>query len=262
MSARFRAGNTIFREIALHADRPILYCFPYAGGDTPVFHGWIALLQDVAEVRPVQLPGRGRLMAAPRREDIAGMVDWFLSTAEQPAGRPAVLFGHSMGSLIAYEVARAWRAAGISTLRKLVISGYSAPHLPRRRPPLHGLDDASLASELARLGGTPESVLRNREIMALFSHILRSDFRACETYVHGHTQPLDVPLLAFSGTQDEDHPPASIAAWRSQTSEDFLHIPIQGGHFFINTHQSLVLDALRTALRTGATHPTTEAAPH
>lgn len=229
--------------------RPLLYCVPYAGGDTHVYHAWTSALRDVAEVCPVQLPGRGRLLRTPLNSGMAQAVDWLLRQVKPTSDRPVMLFGHSMGALLAYELAQAWRQVGFNGLTRLFVSGYSAPHLPRRRKTrLHTLDDTALLEEINKLEGTPPEILSNREVMEFFLPILRADFKVCETYTHPAHQPLDVPIVAFGGEDDCDHPPESVAQWKSHTSHPFLHRTFAGGHFFLNSERATVLATLREVL--------------
>ena len=175
------------------------------------------------------------------------VVAWLLRQTRPPQDSPIVLFGHSMGSLIAYELARAWRAEGVD-LRLLVVSGHGAPDLSRPRPALHRLSDAALLVELARQGGTPDEVMTNPEMMALFLPILRADFGICETYRPTAAPPLDVNILAVGGADDADYAPPSLRAWHRYTDRRFQHVTLPGGHFFINTHRDELFGALRRAL--------------
>ncbi len=228
--------------------RPILYCIPYAGGDVSVYHPWIQQLKDVAEVRPVQLPGRGRLIGEQLCTSVTEMVRWLGENLDRPYGRSIVLFGHSMGALIAYELARAWQRERVGQLERLIVSGYSGAHLHRRRAPMHQLDDASLLRQIGELDGTPPALLSNPDLMQFFLPILRADFQVCETYVHLPFGKLDVPILALSGEQDKDHPPAAVNEWAAHTRDHFEKRVLPGGHFFVNTHGLDVMELLRQAL--------------
>lgn len=228
--------------------RPILYCIPYAGGDVSLYQPWIQQLKDVAEVRPVQLPGRGRLIGQPPCTSVMEMVQWLGESLERPQGRSIVLFGHSMGALIAYELARAWQRECVGQLQRLIVSGYSGAHLPRRRTPMHRLDDASLLREIGKLDGTPPALLSSPELMRFFLPILRADFQVCETYVHLPLGMLTVPILALCGEEDKDHPPTAVDEWTAHTRGHFEKQVLPGGHFFVNTHRFDVLELLRQAL--------------
>lgn len=230
---------------------PILYCLPYAGGDTHVFHLWRTQLADVAEVRPVQLPYRGPLRRLYPCTRMPEMIDHLLATMPlSDQDRPVWLFGHSMGALIAFELARAWQAMGMTSMAHLVVSGHRGPRLIslEERQQRHSLDDAQFMALLRELGGTPPEILANAEIMALYLPILRVDFELCDSYMPQPGPTLRVPITALAGQLDHPHAPEAMAAWRHETQNAFQLTALQGGHFFIHTCQAQVIEALRAAL--------------
>lgn len=145
---------------------------------------------------------------------------------------PIVVFGHSMGALIAYEMALAMEAAGMQPLR-LVVSARCAPHFPPRREAVHDLSDERLVAELRALGGTPEEFFRSRELQDLFLPMLRSDFRLSETYLRPDPQPLACDLVALAGADDAHARANDVEQWHAIAGGRFaLHV-LEGGHFFL-----------------------------
>jgi len=111
--------------------------------------------------------------------------------------RPFALFGHSMGALLAYELARELERTGARAPLRLFVSGFRAPDLPARGDPLHVLPDDALAGRLNEFGGTPTKVMESNAMMELFLPPARADLAACETYEHAPGPPLFVEVLGW-----------------------------------------------------------------
>jgi medium-chain acyl-[acyl-carrier-protein] hydrolase len=110
--------------------------------------------------------------------------------------------------------------------------------------PIHTHDDAQLMNELRQFKGTPDELLNNDELMKLVLPLLRADFAVYETYTYADEPPLDVPISALGGIEDEDAPRAKIEGWRAETSKAFLLRMFRGNHFFLHPHRAEVLSAV------------------
>ncbi len=222
-----------FRPLTRREGRLRLYCFPYAGGGTAVYRRWPEL-QESLDVVAVQLPGRERrLVEAPFRT-VEPMVDSLAAALVAEPREPFAFFGHSLGALVAYEVARRLRAIGGPMPAHLLVSALRAPHLPRRVPELHDLPSDELREALRSYNGTPEDVLDNEELMALVEPTIRADFEAIETYRHRPEPPLSVPITVFGGTADPETTREELEAWRAHTTGAFRLYTLPGDHFFIH----------------------------
>jgi medium-chain acyl-[acyl-carrier-protein] hydrolase len=221
-----------------------LVCFPYAGGTIQMFSRWRASLPRQVELGAVELPGHGlRLLEKPlaRMEDLVGRT---ITALEPYLDRPLALFGHSMGGLIAFEVARALRRADLPTPVRLYVSGRGAPQLPDEPSEIHKLPTERFRQAVGGYGATPADVLAQADIMRLIEPALRADFAICETYRYTHEDPLDCPIHAFWGFADQLADRDAVAAWREQTSADFSLRMIPGAHFFIQTAEKVLLQLL------------------
>lgn len=231
-----------------HGARLRLFCFPYAGGGAAVYHGWREKLGAAIDVCPVQLPGRGsRLHEAPHSR-IGPAVEELIAGIGPYLDLPVAFFGHSMGAIIAYELARALRRRLAIEPRHLFVSGRRAPHVTREPVPIEQLDEPALLAEVRRLDGTPPEVLRNRELLALVLPTLRADFALCETYTHTPSLPLSCPVTAFGGLADPQATRAEVEAWREHTSGRFVARLLPGDHFFINHSADLLTRVIATEL--------------
>jgi medium-chain acyl-[acyl-carrier-protein] hydrolase len=225
-----------------------LFCFPYAGGGALNFRTWSQGLPVSVEVCAVELPGRGkRIWEAPFTQALP-LVQAIAHALLPYLDKPFAFFGHSMGALVSFEVARLLRREyGIAPVH-LFVSGRSAPQLPAKEPPIHALPEPAFIEELRRLNGTPEAVLENVELMELLLPILRADFAVLETYVYATEPPLQCPITAFGGLQDVKVSVDRLEAWRQQTSADFSRQMLPGDHFFVQSAQPLLLQFLSREL--------------
>jgi surfactin synthase thioesterase subunit len=221
-----------------------LFCFPYAGGGASVFRPWIGLLAPEVEVCPVQLPGRESRWAEPPFTSLPELVHTLASEAGDWLRPPFVLFGHSFGGLVAFELCRELRRRGWPGPERLFVSAVAAPHLKPRAAPLHKLPDSLFLTRLFHLKGIPREVAEQPELMKLLLPTLRADVQIFETYKHTQEEPLDCPISAYSGRHDIRVTYEELVAWSCHTRRQFSFRILPGDHFFLNSARAAVLQAL------------------
>lgn len=221
-----------------------LFCFPYAGGGASVYRLWPEALPAQIEVCPVQLPGReGRMQEAPFTR-LVPLVQTLARVLRPYLDIPFAFFGHSLGALISFELARQLRRQVDLSPVRLFMAACSAPQLSNPGPPIHQLPEAAFVAELRRLDGTPELILEDPNLLDLFLPLLRADFELYETYTYLAEAPLDCPLSAFGGLQDRRVDRGALAAWRDQTTGDLSLRMFPGNHFFLESDRWLLLQAV------------------
>jgi medium-chain acyl-[acyl-carrier-protein] hydrolase len=221
-----------------------LFCFPYAGGSSSVFRSWRDELLPGVEVVPVHLPGReARLLEQPFTK-LMPLLDELTEVLRRHVSGPFAFFGHSMGALVSFELAR--RMSQQYQLEPLhaFVAGYRAPQLPSHGKPIAHLPNQAFIEELRRMNGTPEAVLQNDEMMQLLLPALRADFTLCETYVYHPANRLRCPISALGGWQDSKASKDELEAWQEQTEGKFTLRMFPGDHFFVHTAQHAVLAAI------------------
>lgn len=230
------------------AARPRLYCLPNAGAGAASFAPWRRLADPGVTLCPVQPPGRAERFREAPHTSVDTLVDALADALhEQFTGRYA-LYGHSVGALVVFELVRRLRRTGLPLPVHLFVSGRAAPQLPDTRATLRDLPTDELIDELARMGGTPPEVLRERSLMDSLLPLLRADFAVNETYAYRPEPPLDLPLTVFGGHADPRADEPELAAWREQTSGPFALRMFPGGHFFLHDHANVLIQEIARPL--------------
>jgi len=227
------------------ADDPALrlVCFPHAGGSATYYFQVSRVLAQHVEVMAVQYPGRQDRRTEACVDDIGVLADDLAERLSSWTDRPIALFGHSMGSTLAYEVARRMERAGTAPLG-LFASGGRAPSACRDEG-IHERDDEGLVAAIAELSGTDSAVLGDEEFLRMVMPVLRSDYKAVETYRHLPGPELSCPVHVLVGGDDPVTTLDEAEAWRAHTTAEFELEVFPGGHFYLvaeaaNVHRTIV----------------------
>jgi len=220
-----------------------IFYFPYAGGSAAAFRPWKDLIHEDVELVIVQLPGRENHTAnfLYSVDDVINSIFPFL---EKLLDKPFYFLGHSMGSLIAFELTRELAKRGLPSPRHLFVSGKKAPDIPNKRSFLHELSDEDFAKRIKKFNGTPRVVLENAELMEFFSPRLKADFSINETYRFVAHEKQPVPITAFCGTDDYEAKVEDVKQWQKMTDSTFDFKLIPGEHFYIHTADYRVLSII------------------
>jgi surfactin synthase thioesterase subunit len=219
-----------------------LVCFPHAGGSAPYFLPVSKALSPGVDVVAVQYPGRQDRRHEKCLDDIGDLADAVLPELLPLADRPLVLFGHSMGATLAFEVALRLERRGIVPLA-LFASGRRAPSRFRDER-VHTRGDDEIIKELRLLSGTSSEVLGNEEILRMALPAIRGDYKAAETYRHTDGARLAAPIHVHYGTEDPRVDREEAGAWAEHTSGRCEIHPHPGGHFYLNDEAPHVIKAV------------------
>lgn len=214
-----------------------LFCLAFAGGSASYFQPWLREMPAAIDVCPIELPGRGTRFFDPPATGAEALIADMAAAIRPHLDRPFALFGHSLGALNAYLLARhLWQQGNVPPVH-LFVSGRRAPHRPVRQPFRHVMDDAALIGELQGLGGMTPEILQSEEMLRMVLPVLRADFRITELYSHREGPGLPFPITAFTGDHDGEVPPEEMEHWRHLAGAGFALNVLAGGHFYLSAAQ-------------------------
>ena len=225
-----------------------LIMFPHSGGGARAFSQWPARLPQDIEILGIQLPGREERFRETPYSRMQPLVEELVPFLRPHLDIPYVLFGHSLGGLIAFEMARVLSAKKLPGPAQVIVSGHAAAHLPAAKPLMHLLPDAEFIDRLRLLEGTPPEILGHEEMMRSFLPLLRADLAVGETYVFPGGEPLECPLTVYGGATDPMIPPLDLEAWKTLTNGPFTLRLFPGGHFYLKNSE-LFFSALAEDIR-------------
>ena len=242
-----RQGAALWRYARETPVAARLICLPHAGGGAFVYRHWPALLPPSIELVTVELPGRGTRMREPPATDVQAVVADLEADLALLDDRPLAIFGHSMGAVLAFELALRRQRAGRPPLA-VFLAGCAAPARLAERPKTHQLDDAAFLARLERLGAIPAEVLADPDLRAMVLGVLRADITLLETYAGGDGMVLDRRVWVLGGREDDAATAADLLAWRVHARAGFEHAEFAGGHFFVNSEAEALVDFLGARL--------------
>jgi medium-chain acyl-[acyl-carrier-protein] hydrolase len=226
-----------------------LFCLPYAGGGAAVYRTWGDVLPRSVEVCPVQLPGREMRLKERAFSSVFPLVEAMAPALVPLLDKPFVLFGHSMGALVAFELANRLRRDHNLLPEVLFVSARVAPSAELRRGPLSKLPDDELMEEILGLNGTDKNLLDHKELLRLTLPTLRADLALHEDYKYSEEPPLQCPIVAFGGLRDPKIDAEGLEGWRNHTSSSFARRLLAGDHFFISAPHSSFLNVFALELQ-------------
>jgi medium-chain acyl-[acyl-carrier-protein] hydrolase len=263
-------GHDVGGEQRRRAVRPVgrpdnapfrLFCFPYAGGGASIFRTWGVHLRPHVDVWAVQLPAREDRIGERPVNRLTDLLAQLAPGILPYLDRPFAFFGHSMGGLIGWELARDLRDWYGLAPSHLIVSACRPPQHRIAARQRHVLPDTELIEELRRMNGTSFELLADTEVMRLLLPMVRADFAITETFRYRPGPPLRCPVSAFGGVDDPDVRPEQLRGWAELTTGPFDLVLFPGDHFYLNDPSSGVTRRIAEGLRAPGARSHPPAAP-
>jgi surfactin synthase thioesterase subunit len=239
-----------------------LLCLPYSGASAMVYSRWRRQLPSWMQLQPVELPGRGARYDEPLQIDMRALARQLARELKPTLQTPYALFGHSLGALLACELAHAFRDLGAPEAVALFASGTAAPSMRSDydRGFAEARSDEELIDQLRTFQGTSEEVLANQELMSLTLPVLRADFMMCGRFTPVERPLLNCPVHVLGGKEDRATT-EQLIGWSKETLGSFSMDMMTGGHFFIHEHEARVIRTLKSHLEVHHRRHALSAAP-
>lgn len=235
MAAPDGGGGSWIRRLGPESPgAPRLVAFPHAGGSANVYLPLARILSPEMDVFGVQYPGRQDRMAEKLIDNVPELAEQIFHRLVTWTQHPLVLFGHSMGAIVAFEVARRLEQFGTVPLAGLVVSGRRAPSIQRDDDDVHLRDDRGVIAEIRSLDGTDQAFLQDEELLQMILPVVRNDYKTIETYRYQPGPKLRCPLTALLGEADPKAGFEESMGWRDHASGLFHLRSFPGGHFYLN----------------------------
>lgn len=226
-----------------------LFLFPYAGGGPAAFGKWPAEIPGKIETWTAHYPGRGSRHNEAPIKHILTLVEKLSQAIQSILDKPFVFFGHSLGGLIAFELACLLRQQDLLEPKIMFVSACGAPHILDPHPRIHALPDLQFIRTLQELNGIPSELINFPQLMDLLLPAFRDDFEAIETYECKPNRPrLNCPIIAFGGLNDPRVSRERLEGWALLTNAGFKLQFFPGDHFFINTAREAVIASVTDQL--------------
>lgn len=239
-----------------------LFCFPFAGGDAQLFASWQKYLPDYIDVVALQAPGRRERLLEKPIADLTQLISEILDHIVPFTDKPFYFYGHSNGSLVAFELARQLQLSGPNNLRHLFIAARKSPLLLNRTNPYHLLSDQDFISAVNAIGSMPSAMLVDQELQQLLLPTLKADFCLGETYLceanlcevnqfkidQRKNPKLTTATTLFYGTRDKSANYEQMLNWGPLLNDSFQLKAIPGKHFFMQEQKDILLREINTVI--------------
>ncbi|MEK3791128.1 alpha/beta fold hydrolase [Paenibacillus sp. FSL R7-0204] len=211
-----------------------IFCLPYAGGMAEIYYPWLNVLPEEFELVAVQYPGHVPGTGDELYTCLNSLAEEIANEISAFSDKKYIIFGHSMGALIAYEVTKRLAGKKVRQPEHLFIAARTPPNLPVVAPMIHKMSDSEIIQIARAFNALPEEVLQNEDILQMIIPTLKADFEMIGTWKHDHNAPpLNVPLCAFTGMFDSLGVPEQMKEWSNYTSNSFRMITMPEKHYFI-----------------------------
>jgi surfactin synthase thioesterase subunit len=226
-----------------------LFVFPHGGGSPAQYKYWCKMLSEKIDIYFASIPGRGTRFIEEPLQDIAHVVSHMNKEIKPLLGKYNVFFGHSLGALISYKLAKSLSDDGLEAPDELIISAKNAPHVINTNPLISNLDDNSFLNSLREYGGTPLEIIDNEELMELQLPMLRADFHMSENYIYRRSLPLPCKIHVFGAKNDPFTTEQGLKEWAQHSSYDEQKMQLfEGDHFYFHNEQEAFFSCLNTLL--------------
>lgn len=226
-----------------------LICFPFAGGSAYSYSAYQQFAKQNTKIITLEPPGRGKRIDQAFLPNMQAIADDLYLQVKPLLNEPYAFYGHSMGTLIAYLITKRIVREGLPQPLHIFVSGRMGPSAKETEPHIHNLPQAQFRKKLKEIGGSPDELLADNNLLKFFEPILRSDFKANELYKYEEiTAPFDIPITVMAGKEEKISEEEAMA-WQKETTRPIDVHWFEGEHFFILDHAAGIMRIINQKLK-------------
>jgi surfactin synthase thioesterase subunit len=227
-----------------------LFVFPHAGGNKHSYYLFKRYLPPDINLIYYELPGRGTRINESLVRNIHQLIDDIYAFVQDKLISPYAIFGHSLGSMLAYLITQRIIQQKKTIPKHLFLSGRGGPSM-KENELRYNLPRKEFQEMLKSIGGMPEEILQDEDLMEFFDPILRADFEALEKYEYSPSdRKFNIPLSVFLGREDETTLDQALL-WQHETELPIEITFYDGGHFFIFDNAEMICSSIASQLTFG-----------
>ncbi|MGG7177904.1 thioesterase II family protein [Clostridium paraputrificum] len=227
----------------------ILFCLPYAGGSEGIYFNWREYLDDSIKLLPIPLKGRGKRFYEDFYENWNEAVEDIFNIIKEEANEDEyAVFGHSMGSLLAYELYYKIKSSNWHEPMHIFFSGHGAPNIIKNKKPIHILPDREFMDKVIELGGTPKEVYENKELLDIFIPVLRNDFKLISNFTYINREERIKCNVSILNGKEDSITENEIFGWKTLINDEVNIYNFNGDHFFINDNIENIVKIINDTL--------------
>ena len=216
-----------------------VFCLPYAGGSASIYFDWKQKYTSIAEIIPIEYRGHGSLFGEPFYQDANEAADHICNKILRESPENYIIYGHSMGSLIALLVVIRLEKGGYTPLPKAIVAGGTRPpHLKHKDEQLAHLPKDQFMEKILGLGQTDPEIMNMPELVDMLYDVFYADVKLCEEYQYDELLPgISIPMVIMTGSKDLEAPLDEMKEWARYTSNSFYIKEFNADHFFPFNHK-------------------------
>lgn len=210
-----------------------MFALPYAGGSESIYRDWISRMKPGIDVCPIEYAGHASRFCESFFSSIEEAAEDISQTVQKQQNKDYVIYGHSMGCLVALETAFVLEKKNAVLPKAIIVAGTRPPHLYNKGMQLGALSKDELMREIVSRGQFESEILECEELLEMISDIMYADVQMFTKYRRSYESgKINVPLLALAGDEDEETPPEDMREWQKYTNCAFDFHMCKGNHFF------------------------------
>ncbi|NEQ11710.1 MAG: thioesterase, partial [Moorea sp. SIO4E2] len=236
------------RWIAYHQPKPNarlrLFCFHPWGSSASMFQGWSDQLLTDIEVLPIQLPGRQRRLQEKPFTEFVPLIQVLGEILSPYLDRPFAFFGHSMGALIAFELAHILEQEYNLKPLHLFLSAALPPSDTSLSKEFESFSQEQKLNYLMNISEIPKDIYDDPPLLQELMNVFKADLELLQSYSYVEKPPLSCPISSFGGINDSLTSEKQLSEWSKYTYSPFKLQMFPGQHMFLKDSKKLLLDTI------------------